>query len=163
MPMRPARSVLILLLYVIDTLLGSTQYDLAWVVVALLTLMALMPVVVTVAFTVWAATRPASRSLLKHRQAHRQAHRQEHRQEHREVKNNKTASDAKCHAAFRLWFEHASARSCADTRRPRACSAWRELAEHRFVITADGYASVVPARSDEASTACCGGSPRATG
>lgn len=49
---------LILLLYVIDTLLGSTQYDLAWVVVALLTLMALIPVVVTVACTVWAATRP---------------------------------------------------------------------------------------------------------
>ena len=49
---------LILLVYVIATLLGSTQYDLAWVVVAILTLMAFLPIIVSVAFTLWAATRP---------------------------------------------------------------------------------------------------------
>ncbi len=37
-----------------------------------------------------------------------------------------------------------------------------ELAGHRFVITADGYASVEPARARPC-TACCGGSRRATG
>jgi len=50
---------LILLLYIIATLLGSTHYDLAWLMVALLTLLAFLPIVVALAFTVWAATRPS--------------------------------------------------------------------------------------------------------
>jgi hypothetical protein len=48
------------MLYVVTTLLGSSQYDLAWVVVAILTLMAFVPIVVSLAFTVWAATRPSA-------------------------------------------------------------------------------------------------------
>jgi hypothetical protein len=50
---------LILLFYIVATLLGSMQYDLAWVVVAILTLLAILPIVVTLAFTIWAATRPS--------------------------------------------------------------------------------------------------------
>jgi uncharacterized membrane protein YhaH (DUF805 family) len=50
---------LIMLLYVIAALLGSTQYDLAWVVVAILTLMAFLPIVAALVFTLWAATRPS--------------------------------------------------------------------------------------------------------
>jgi uncharacterized membrane protein YhaH (DUF805 family) len=50
---------LILLFYIVATLLGSMQYDLAWVVVAILTLLAMLPIVVTLVFTVWAATRPS--------------------------------------------------------------------------------------------------------
>jgi uncharacterized membrane protein YhaH (DUF805 family) len=49
---------LILLLYVVATLLGSTHYDLAWLVVALLTVMAFLPIIVALAVTLWAATRP---------------------------------------------------------------------------------------------------------
>jgi uncharacterized membrane protein YhaH (DUF805 family) len=48
---------LILLVYVVATLLGSMQYDLAWVVVAILVVMAVLPIVVSVFFTIWAATR----------------------------------------------------------------------------------------------------------
>ena len=50
---------LILLLYIVATLLGSMQYDLAWVVVAILTLLAILPIVVSVVFTIWTATRPS--------------------------------------------------------------------------------------------------------
>ena len=50
---------LILVLYIVAALLGSTQYDLGWVVVAILTLLALLPIVVALAFTAWAATRPS--------------------------------------------------------------------------------------------------------
>jgi uncharacterized membrane protein YhaH (DUF805 family) len=48
---------LILLLYVVANLLQSTHYDFAWVVVAILTLLAFVPVVVTLGFTLWTATR----------------------------------------------------------------------------------------------------------
>jgi len=51
---------LILLFYIVATLLGSMQYDLAWVVVAILTLLAILPIVVTVVFTFWTATRPSA-------------------------------------------------------------------------------------------------------
>jgi hypothetical protein len=51
---------LILLAYIVATLLGSMQYDLAWVVVAILTLVAILPIVVTLVFTVWTATRPSN-------------------------------------------------------------------------------------------------------
>jgi uncharacterized membrane protein YhaH (DUF805 family) len=50
---------LILLLYVIVTLIGSPHYDLAWLMVAILTLAAVAPIVVALAFTVWAARRPS--------------------------------------------------------------------------------------------------------
>ena len=50
---------LILLLYVVSTLLGATHYDLAWVVVAILTLMAFLPIVAALILTLWAATRPS--------------------------------------------------------------------------------------------------------
>lgn len=50
---------LIVLLYVVADLLASSHYDFAWVVVAILTLLAFVPVVVTLGFTAWAATRPS--------------------------------------------------------------------------------------------------------
>ena len=50
-----------MLLYVVTTLLGSAQIDLAWSWCALLTLVACAPLLVAVAFTLWAATRPSSR------------------------------------------------------------------------------------------------------
>ncbi len=51
---------LILLLTIIATLLGSPHYDLTWFVVAILTAMALVPLIVAVAVTAWAATRPSA-------------------------------------------------------------------------------------------------------
>jgi uncharacterized membrane protein YhaH (DUF805 family) len=50
---------LILLLYVVVTLIGSPHYDLAWLMVAMLTLVAFAPIVVAVSFTVWTARRPS--------------------------------------------------------------------------------------------------------
>jgi len=50
---------LILMLYIIATLLGSIHYDFAWIMVAILLLMALVPVIVALGFTLWAATRPS--------------------------------------------------------------------------------------------------------
>jgi uncharacterized membrane protein YhaH (DUF805 family) len=50
---------LILLVYVVATLLGTPHYDAAWAVVALLTLLAVLPIVVALVFTGWAATRPS--------------------------------------------------------------------------------------------------------
>ena len=50
---------LILLLYVVSALLGSTHYDLAWAVVAILTLMAFLPVIAALSLTIWAASRPS--------------------------------------------------------------------------------------------------------
>ena len=49
---------LLLLFYVIATLFGSPHYDLGWLMVALLTLMAFVPLVVALVFTVWTASRP---------------------------------------------------------------------------------------------------------
>ena len=50
---------LILLLYVIVTLIGSPHYDLAWLMVALLTLVAFTPVAVAFVFSIWTARRPS--------------------------------------------------------------------------------------------------------
>jgi uncharacterized membrane protein YhaH (DUF805 family) len=50
---------LILMLYIIDTLLGSLHYDFAWLVVAILIAMAFVPIVVALGFTLWTATRPS--------------------------------------------------------------------------------------------------------
>lgn len=49
---------LILLVSVLAILLGSPHYDLAWLMVVVLTAAALVPLIVAVVFTVWAATRP---------------------------------------------------------------------------------------------------------
>jgi hypothetical protein len=51
---------LILLVAVVAVLAGSANYDVAWLLVAALTLVALLPVIVTVLCTVWVATRPSS-------------------------------------------------------------------------------------------------------
>jgi hypothetical protein len=49
---------LILLLSIVAILLGSPHYDLAWLMVAVLLLIALVPIVLAVAVTLWAAARP---------------------------------------------------------------------------------------------------------
>ncbi len=48
---------LVLLLYIVMTLTGPMQYDLTWIVVALLTLFAFVPVLVALFFSLWTATR----------------------------------------------------------------------------------------------------------
>jgi hypothetical protein len=50
---------LILLVWIIAVVLGAPQYDLAWLMVAILLFLALVPPVLAVATTVWAATRPS--------------------------------------------------------------------------------------------------------
>ncbi len=49
---------LLLMLYIIASLLGSLHYDFAWLVVAILTAMAFLPIVVALGFTLWAAVQP---------------------------------------------------------------------------------------------------------
>jgi uncharacterized membrane protein YhaH (DUF805 family) len=49
---------LLLLASIIATLLGSPHYDLAWFMVTMLTTIALVPVLIALGCTVWAATRP---------------------------------------------------------------------------------------------------------
>jgi len=51
---------LILLVAVVAALAGSAHYDVAWLLVTALTLMAFVPVIVALLFTLWAATRPSS-------------------------------------------------------------------------------------------------------
>ncbi len=51
---------LILLLSVIAILLGAPHYDLAWLMVAVLLLIALVPIVLAVVVTLWSATRPTA-------------------------------------------------------------------------------------------------------
>ncbi len=51
---------LILLVAILTALAGSAHYDFAWLMVMVLTLVALVPVIVAVLFTLWAATRPAA-------------------------------------------------------------------------------------------------------
>jgi hypothetical protein len=48
---------LILFLYIVMTLLGSIHYDLAAVVVGILTLCAFVPILIALCFTLWTATR----------------------------------------------------------------------------------------------------------
>lgn len=57
-PAATAALGLIVVFYVITTLLGTPQTDLAWVMVAALTLVALAPIAVAVFFSLWTATRP---------------------------------------------------------------------------------------------------------
>jgi len=49
---------LILLVSIVSNLLGSTNYDLAWLLASVLTLIAFVPPIAAVATTLWAATRP---------------------------------------------------------------------------------------------------------
>ena len=51
---------LILLLSIIAILLGAPHYDLAWLMVVVLIIIALVPLVLAVVLTLWAATRPSS-------------------------------------------------------------------------------------------------------
>ena len=51
---------LILLVSVIAILLDSPHYDLAWLMVAILLLIAFVPLVLAVVVTLWAATRPSA-------------------------------------------------------------------------------------------------------
>ena len=50
----------ILLVAIVAILSGSSNYDIVWVIVALLTTMALVPVVLSLALTIWAASRPSA-------------------------------------------------------------------------------------------------------
>jgi uncharacterized membrane protein YhaH (DUF805 family) len=50
---------LIMFLYIVMTLLGSIHYDLAWIVVGILTLCAFVPILIALFFTLWTATRPS--------------------------------------------------------------------------------------------------------
>jgi hypothetical protein len=50
---------LILLISIVAILLGAPHYDLAWLVVAILVVIAFVPLIVAVAVTLWAATRPS--------------------------------------------------------------------------------------------------------
>jgi uncharacterized membrane protein YhaH (DUF805 family) len=52
---------LILFVSVVAVLLGAPHYDLAWLMVVVLLLIALLPLGLAVAVTVWAATRPSAR------------------------------------------------------------------------------------------------------
>lgn len=54
---------LILLVAVVAALAGSAHFDVAWLLVTALTLMAFVPVIVALLFTLWAATRPSSAEL----------------------------------------------------------------------------------------------------
>lgn len=50
---------LLLLVSIVAILVGSPHYDLAWLVVVILVVIAFVPVIVAVAVTLWAATRPS--------------------------------------------------------------------------------------------------------
>ena len=56
---------LMMILYIISALAGSTQYDIAWAVVAILMLIAILPIAVSVTFSIWTATRPSAESALR--------------------------------------------------------------------------------------------------
>ena len=51
---------LILFLYVVGALAGSMQYDLTWVVLAILAFMTFMPIVLALICTVWSARLPST-------------------------------------------------------------------------------------------------------
>ena len=53
---------LILFVSIITVLLGAPQYDVTWLVITAMMAMALLPVILAIACTVWAATRPSVES-----------------------------------------------------------------------------------------------------
>jgi uncharacterized membrane protein YhaH (DUF805 family) len=63
MPMGDANAIgalwLLLVLYIVSALAGSSQYDLAWVVVAILTFLAFAPAVAALGFSLWVARKPS--------------------------------------------------------------------------------------------------------
>jgi uncharacterized membrane protein YhaH (DUF805 family) len=50
---------LLLVLYIVSVLAAPSQYDIAWVVAAIMTFMAFVPTIVALAFTLWAARKPS--------------------------------------------------------------------------------------------------------
>jgi uncharacterized membrane protein YhaH (DUF805 family) len=52
---------LLLVLYIVSALAGSSQYDLTWVVVTILIVMAFLPIIVALGFSVWAARKPSAK------------------------------------------------------------------------------------------------------
>jgi len=52
----------ILIVYVVSTLLSTPQGNIAWIVVAGLTLAAFVPICLAVGCTIWAATRPSTKA-----------------------------------------------------------------------------------------------------
>ena len=55
----PSALGLLLFIWIIATLAGTSHYDVAWFVVTILMMLALVPIIVAVAVTLWAATRPS--------------------------------------------------------------------------------------------------------
>ena len=104
---------LILLVAVVAALAGSAHYDVAWLLVTALTLIAFVPVIVALLFTLWAATRPSSAE----------------------------PSRLMLHFAYGSNMHRAVMRKYAPHAQPLGIAA---LADFRFLITADGYASVAP-------------------
>jgi hypothetical protein len=51
---------LIMVIFIVTTLLGSPSFDVGWLMVAMLMALAVVPVVVALAVTLWAATRPSA-------------------------------------------------------------------------------------------------------
>ena len=51
---------LLLVLSIVAILLGSPNYDFSWLIVVILVVMALLPVIVVLAVTLWAGTRPSA-------------------------------------------------------------------------------------------------------
>ena len=52
---------LILFVWIVAILLGTPHYDLAWLMVAILLLIALVPIALAVAVTLWAASQPSNK------------------------------------------------------------------------------------------------------
>ena len=104
---------LILVLYIVAALLGSTQYDLGWFVVAILTCWRFCP-------SLW---RSPSRPGRQRGQAYK---------------------SLMLHFAYGSNMHRSIMRKHAPAAEPIGVA---RLRNHRFVITADGYASVEPARA----------------
>jgi hypothetical protein len=51
---------LILLLYIVEVLVGSTDYGLGWMIIVVLTAIAVVPILVALILSAWAATRPSA-------------------------------------------------------------------------------------------------------
>ncbi len=49
-----------MVIFIVTTLLGSPSFDVGWLMVAMLMALAVVPVVVALGVTLWAATRPSA-------------------------------------------------------------------------------------------------------
>jgi len=54
---------LLLFLYIVVSLAGSTHYDLAWLMVTALTVLAFAPIAAALGLTAWSATRPSANQI----------------------------------------------------------------------------------------------------